>query len=72
MSAIDNQIMPAREGGQMRGTAPARASQWMFLLAVAIWIVVALFAASRVHAAAPPPAVQIHLHRLPPVRSKPT
>ncbi|MBZ5510259.1 MAG: cytochrome c3 family protein [Acidobacteriia bacterium] len=58
MSAIDNQIMQARDGGQARGTAPARASQWMFLLAVAIWIVVALFAASRAHAAALPPAVQ--------------
>ncbi len=58
MSAIHNQIMQARDGGQGRGTAPARASRWMFLLAVAIWIVVALFAASRAHAAPPPPAVQ--------------
>ena len=58
MSAIHNQFMQAREGGQARGSARARASQWMFLLAVAIWIVVALFAASRAHAAALPPAVQ--------------
>lgn len=58
MSAIHNQIMPARDGGQMRGSAPARASRWMFLLAVAIWIVVALFAASRAQAATLPQAVQ--------------
>ncbi|MFI5087309.1 MAG: cytochrome c3 family protein [Terriglobales bacterium] len=42
----------------MRGSAPARASRWMFLLAVVIWIVVALFAASRAHAATLPQAVQ--------------
>ena len=58
MSAIHNQILQARDGRPMRGTAPARASQWMFLLAVAIWIAVALFAASGVHAAALPQAVQ--------------
>jgi Doubled CXXCH motif (Paired_CXXCH_1) len=58
MSAIHNQIMPARDGGLVRGTAPARASRWMFPLAVAIWIAVALFAASRAHAAPPPQAVQ--------------
>jgi len=58
MSAIHHQIMQARDGGQARGSASARASQGMFLLAVAIWIVVALFAALQAHAATLPPAVQ--------------
>jgi hypothetical protein len=35
-----------------------RQSRWMFLLAIVIWIAVALFAASRAHAGAPPAAVQ--------------
>lgn len=58
MSAIHNQIMQARDAGQARGTAPARASRLMFRLAVTIWIVVALFAALRAHAAPLPQAVQ--------------
>ncbi len=46
MRAIHNEIMEVR------------ASRWMFRLAVILWVVVALLAATRARAATPPPAVQ--------------
>ena len=46
MRAIHNEIMEVR------------ASRWTLLLAVILWVVVALFAATRARAATPPPAVQ--------------
>ncbi len=55
MNAIRNKLMGARKGGQRRGSAPARASNPLFLLAIAVWIAVALLAASRAHATPPPP-----------------
>ena len=58
MSAIHNEIMQTRDGERLRGTASARASQAWFLLAVAIWVAVAMFAASQAHSAALPQAVQ--------------
>ena len=58
MSVTLNEITGARGEGHLRGCAPARASRRWFLLAIAIWTVVALFAASRAHAGAPPQAVQ--------------
>jgi hypothetical protein len=58
MNVTYNQIRGAREEGQLRGYAPTRASRKWFLLAIAIWTVVALLAASRARADAPLQAVQ--------------
>ncbi len=58
MTGIDNDILEAREEGQARGSASARASQTWFLLAVVIWVLVALFAASRAYSAPLPQSAQ--------------
>ncbi len=57
MTNFHNVIM-ARGGAQPRGAAAARTSGAWFLLAIAIWVLVALLAASRAHAADPPQATQ--------------